>query len=146
MSNHTIQILFSRTLFQNNIKELFNTLSIVNPKFAAGSEQWASLSKHRDIISPLVHTFNEDIKKVILPAIKNSVIYLEPTDLQELLKRIPKNPGSHLKRNLFEFSELESQFSERRYQLDPDIGVRMKFIVELIKQCDGPKERVIIFS
>uniref|UniRef100_A0A3Q7HSE1 SNF2 N-terminal domain-containing protein n=1 Tax=Solanum lycopersicum TaxID=4081 RepID=A0A3Q7HSE1_SOLLC len=48
--------------------------------------------------------------------------------------------------NKKEFSDLESQLSERRYRLDPDIGVKTKFVVELIKLCDGPKDRVIIFS
>uniref|UniRef100_A0A3Q7HU95 Helicase C-terminal domain-containing protein n=1 Tax=Solanum lycopersicum TaxID=4081 RepID=A0A3Q7HU95_SOLLC len=39
-----------------------------------------------------------------------------------------------------------SQLSERRYRLDLYIGVKTKFVVELIKLCDGPKERVIIFT
>ncbi|KAH0645779.1 hypothetical protein KY290_034581 [Solanum tuberosum] len=165
------RILLSGTPFQNNIKEFYNTLSIVCPKFAADSEQkWASLSSSidnnpraleelRDIIAPLVHTCSEDVKKVSLPGLKSTVIHLKPTDLQkELLKRIPENPGSlsnlsslisvhpSLVANRKEFSDLESQLSERRYRLDPDIGVKTKFVVELIKLCDGLKERVIIFS
>ncbi|KAK4737249.1 hypothetical protein R3W88_000946 [Solanum pinnatisectum] len=63
------RILLSRTPFKNNIKDLYNTLCIVNPKFAADFKQkWASLSSSidknaraleelRDIISPLVHEF-----------------------------------------------------------------------------------------
>ncbi|KAG5592701.1 hypothetical protein H5410_043215 [Solanum commersonii] len=160
------RILLSGTPFQNHIKEFYNTLSIVCPKFAADSEQkWASLSSSidnnpqaleelRDIIAPLVHTCSEDVKKVSLPGLKSTVIHLKPTDLQkELLKRIPENPGSlsnlsslisvhpSLVANRKEFSDLESQLSERRYRLDPDIGIKTKFVVELIKLCDGPKER-----
>ncbi|MCD7473250.1 hypothetical protein HAX54_014975, partial [Datura stramonium] len=89
----------------NNINELYNTLYVVNLKFAADSEQkWASLSSSidkngraleelRDIISPLVHKCSENVKKVSLPVIKDTVIHLKPTTLQkELLTRILENP------------------------------------------------------
>ena len=45
-----------------------------------------------------------------------------------------------------ELSELESQLKERRCRLDADIGVKLKFVIELIRICSGWKERVIIFS
>ncbi|KAK4721905.1 hypothetical protein R3W88_012138 [Solanum pinnatisectum] len=167
------RILLSGTPFQNNIKELYNTLYVVSPKFASDLEQkWASLSSSidknaraleelRDIISPVVHRCSENVKKVSLPGIRDTVIHLKPTDLQkELLKRIPENPGSFYEQNLVslisvhpslvakrkEFSESVSHLKEQRCRLDPDIGVKMKFVVELIKLCGGPKERVIIFS
>nr|XP_004246174.1 SNF2 domain-containing protein CLASSY 3-like [Solanum lycopersicum] len=167
------RILLSGTPFQNNIKELYNTLCVVSPKFAADLEQkWASLSSSidknaraleelRDILSPLVHKCSENVKKVGLPGIRDTVIHLKPTELQkELLKRVPENPGSFYEQNLMslisvhpslvanrkEFSELESQLKERRCRLDPDIGVKMKFVIELIRLCGGLKERVIIFS
>ncbi|MCE5166264.1 hypothetical protein HAX54_016619, partial [Datura stramonium] len=143
------------------------------PKFAAYSEQkWASLSSSIDkngraleelryIISPLVHKCSENVKKVSLPGIRDSVIHLKPTDLQkELLTRIPENPSSFYDQNLVslisvhpslvankkEFSEFEDQLKERRCRLDPDIGVKMKFVVELIRLCGGTNERVIISS
>ncbi|XP_055823158.1 SNF2 domain-containing protein CLASSY 4-like [Solanum dulcamara] len=167
------RILLSGTPFQNNIKELYNTLCVVSPKFAADLEQkWASLSSSidknaraleeiRDIISPFVHRCSENVKKVSLPGIRDTVIHLKPTDLQkEMLERIPENPSSFYEQNMVslisvhpslvakrkEFFELESQLQEKKCRLDPDIGVKMKFVVELIKLCGGPKERVIIFS
>ncbi|KAH0784348.1 hypothetical protein KY290_003946 [Solanum tuberosum] len=167
------RIVLSGTPFQNNIKELYNTLCVVSPKFAADLEQkWASLSSSidknaraleelRDIISPLVHKCSENVKKVSLPGIRDTVIHLKPTDLQkELLRRIPENPSSFYEQNLVslisvhpslvakrkEFSDLESQLTERGCRLDPDTGVKMKFVVELIRLCGGQKERVIIFS
>ncbi|KAL3348371.1 hypothetical protein AABB24_021834 [Solanum stoloniferum] len=167
------RIVLSGTPFQNNIKELYNTLCVVSPKFAADLEQkWASLSSSvdknaraleelRDIISPLVHKCNENVKKVSLPGIRDTVIHLKPTDLQkELLRRIPENPSSFYEQNLVslisvhpslvakrkEFSDLENQLTERGCRLDPDTGVKMKFVVELIRLCGGLKERVIIFS
>uniref|UniRef100_A0A3Q7HUA7 Helicase ATP-binding domain-containing protein n=1 Tax=Solanum lycopersicum TaxID=4081 RepID=A0A3Q7HUA7_SOLLC len=76
------RILLSGIPFQNNIKEFYNTLSIVCPKFTANSEQkWASpsssidnnpraLKELRDIIAPIVHTCTEDVKKGSLPGLK----------------------------------------------------------------------------
>ncbi|CAN4127735.1 unnamed protein product [Withania somnifera] len=167
------RILLSGTPFQNNIKELYNTLCVVSPKFAAELEhKWASLScfvdknvraleELRDMIAPLVHKCSENVKKLSLPGIRDTVIHLKPTDLQkELLKRIPENPGSFYEQNMVslisvhpslvakrnEFSDLESQLKERGCRLDPNIGVKVKFVVELIRLCGGLKERVIIFS
>ncbi|KAM3322223.1 SNF2 domain-containing protein CLASSY 4-like [Capsicum chacoense] len=167
------RILLSGTPFQNNVKELYNTLCVVSPKFAADLEQkWASISscvdkntraleELRDIISPLVHTCSENVKKVSLPGIRDTVIHLRPTDLQkELLKVIPENPGSFYEQNLLslisvhpslvakkeEFTKFESLLKEKRCRLDPDTGVKTKFVVELIRLCGGTKERVIIFS
>ncbi|MCD7468299.1 hypothetical protein HAX54_006351 [Datura stramonium] len=167
------RILLSGTPFQNNIKELYNTLCVVSPKFAADLEQkWASLSSSidknvraleelRDMIAPLVHRCSENVKKESLPGIRDTVIHLKPTDLQkQLLKRIPENPDSFYEQNLLslisvhpslvakrnKFSDLQSQLKERGCRLDPNTGVKMKFVVELIRLCDGLKERVIIFS
>ncbi|CAN4080798.1 unnamed protein product [Withania somnifera] len=167
------RILLSGTPFQNNIKELYNTFCVVSPKFAADLEKkWTSLSSSidknaqalvelRNMISPLVHKCSENVKKVSLPGIRDTVIHLKPTGMQkELFKRIPENLGCFYEQNLVslisvhpslvanrkEFSELEGQLKNRRYRLDPDIGVKMKFVVELIRLCGGPKERVIIFS
>ncbi|PHT58898.1 hypothetical protein CQW23_01261 [Capsicum baccatum] len=167
------RIVLSGTPFQNNIKELYNTLCVVSPKFAGDMEQkWVSLSSSleknaraleelRDIISPLVHSCSKNVKRVSLPGIRDTVVHLKPTYLQkELLKRITENLGSFYEQNLAslisvhpslvakrkEFSEFESRLKEIRCWLDPDIGVKMKFVVELIRLCGGTKERVIIFS
>uniref|UniRef100_M0ZNS9 ATP-dependent helicase n=1 Tax=Solanum tuberosum TaxID=4113 RepID=M0ZNS9_SOLTU len=145
----------------------------ISPKFAADLEhKWAYLSSSidknvraleelRDMIAPLVHKCSENVKKVSLPGIRDIVIHLKPTHLQkELLKRIPENPGSFYEQNMVslisvhpslvatrkEFVDLESQLKERGCRLDPDNGVKMKFVVELIRLCGGLKERVIIFS
>ena len=115
----------------------------------------------RDILSPLVHKCSKKLNKVSLPGIQDTIIHLKPTELKkELLKRVPENPGSFYEQNLMslisvypslvanrkEFSELESQLKERRCRLDADIGVKLKFVIELIRICGGWKERVIIFS
>ncbi|KAF3636589.1 putative transcriptional regulator ATRX -like protein [Capsicum annuum] len=161
------RILLSETPFQNNIKELYNTLFIVSPKFVADSEKkWASLSSSidkntraleelRDIISPFLHKCSENVKRVSLPGIRNTVIHLKPTDLQkDLLKRIPENPGSFHEQNLVslisvhpllvekkkEFPEFETLLKERRFHLDPDIGEKIKFVAKLIRLWWGKRE------
>ena len=131
------------TFFQNNIKELYNTLCVVSPMFAADLEQkWDSLSistdknaraleELRDIISPLVHKCSESVKKVSIPGIRNTIVHLKHTVLQnELLTRIPEYPNSFNEQNLaslggkelsvYGFSDLESQLKESGCQLDPD--------------------------
>ncbi|KAF3634181.1 putative transcriptional regulator ATRX -like protein [Capsicum annuum] len=138
-------------------------------KLRSWAKKWAFLSSSleknarelQDIISPLVHSCSENVKRVSLLGIRDTVVHVKPTYLQkELLKRIPENPGSFYEQNLAslisvhpslvekrkEFSEFESRLKEIRCRLDPDIGVRMKFFVELIRLCGGTKERVIIFS
>ncbi|KAG5591229.1 hypothetical protein H5410_041743 [Solanum commersonii] len=72
------RILFSETLFQTNIKEFYNTLSIVYAKFGADPQQkWVYISSSidknaraleelRDITSPIVHACSQDVKKVSL--------------------------------------------------------------------------------
>ncbi|OIS99802.1 PREDICTED: SNF2 domain-containing protein CLASSY 4 [Nicotiana attenuata] len=167
------RILLSGTVFQNNFKELYNTLRVVCPKFAAESEQkWASLSNSidtntraleelRDMIAPLIHICSENVKMKSLPGIRDTLVYLKPTDLQKkLLNMIPEYPGSFDFRNMVSlisvhpslvankkvFSDLESQLNERECRLDPNTGVKTKFVVELIRLCDGMRERVIVFS
>uniref|UniRef100_A0A3Q7HLY2 Helicase C-terminal domain-containing protein n=1 Tax=Solanum lycopersicum TaxID=4081 RepID=A0A3Q7HLY2_SOLLC len=167
------RVLLYQTPFQNNIKELYNTLCVVSPKIASDLEQkWFSLSssidknareleKLKDIRSPFVHKCSKNVKKVSLPRIRDTIIHLKPTELQnELLKRVPENPRSFYEENLMslisvhlslvtnrkELSELESQLKERRCRLDVDIGVKLKFVIELIRICGWWKERVIIFS
>ncbi|TMW81152.1 hypothetical protein EJD97_011544 [Solanum chilense] len=120
-----------------------------------------ALQEVRDNLSPLVHKCSENVKKVSLPGIQDTIIHLKPIELhKELLKRVPENPESFYEQNLMslisvhpslvanikEFSELESQLKERRCRLDPDIGVKMKFVIELIRICGGWKDRVIKFS
>uniref|UniRef100_A0A3Q7IIH4 SNF2 N-terminal domain-containing protein n=1 Tax=Solanum lycopersicum TaxID=4081 RepID=A0A3Q7IIH4_SOLLC len=107
------RVLLSQTPFQNKIKELYNTLCAVSPKIAADLEQkWASLSSSidknaraleelRDICSLSVHKYSENVKKVTLAGIRDTIIHLKPTELQkELLKRVPENLGSFYEQNV----------------------------------------------
>ncbi|XP_069144567.1 SNF2 domain-containing protein CLASSY 3-like [Solanum lycopersicum] len=163
------RVLISQTPFQNNTKELYNTLSVVSPKIVADLEQKsASLSSLidknaraledlRDIHSPFVHKYSENVKMVSLPGIRDTIIDLKPT---ELLNRVPENSTPFYEQNLMslisvhpsfvankkEFSELESQIKERRCRLYPNIGVKKKFVIQLIRIWGGWKERVIVFS
>ncbi|PHT58893.1 hypothetical protein CQW23_01256 [Capsicum baccatum] len=104
-----------------------DTLYVVSPKFAGDMEQkWASLSSSleknaraleelRDIISPLVHSCSENVKRVSLPGIRDTVVHVKPTYLQkELLKRLPENPGSFYEQNLASLISVHHSLVEKR--------------------------------
>ncbi|PHT53977.1 hypothetical protein CQW23_08439 [Capsicum baccatum] len=71
-----MDILLPGTPFQNNIKELYHTL--------------LSSEELRDMISPWAHKHSENVKKVSLPDIRDTVIHLKPTDLKNATKSYPK--------------------------------------------------------
>ncbi|KAL4323433.1 hypothetical protein GQ457_11G011050 [Hibiscus cannabinus] len=107
------RIILSGTPFQNNFKELFNTLWIVRPKFAEGIQYkekkrrgrkgdqeklkftyWIGsienevdrndkLREVRALIKPFVHVYKGTILQTALPGLKHSLVVLRPTDLQK---------------------------------------------------------------
>ncbi|KAK8638565.1 hypothetical protein V6N13_136983 [Hibiscus sabdariffa] len=107
------RIILSGTPFQNNFKELFNTLWIVKPKFAEGIQYkekkrrgrkgdqeklkftyWIGsiendvdrndkLREVRALIKPFVHVYKGTILQTALPGLKHSLVVLRPTDLQK---------------------------------------------------------------
>ncbi|KAG5632484.1 hypothetical protein H5410_004201 [Solanum commersonii] len=102
----------------------FTTLSISNEKNAQALEEL------RDIMSPLFHKCSENVKK---------------TCRRSCLKEFQRILAPFM--NKFVVSDLYSSFiSGKEERLDPDIGVKMIFVVELIRLCSRRKERVIIFS
>ncbi|XP_042756939.1 SNF2 domain-containing protein CLASSY 3 isoform X2 [Lactuca sativa] len=108
------RVILSGTPFQNNFRELFNTLHLVRPSTAkdimnqkifaemmiryrnkkkSRSESAASgdIEKLKAIISPFVHVHKGKILESKLLGLKSSVILLNPPPLQ---KRLIKNLGS----------------------------------------------------
>ncbi|CAI9279285.1 unnamed protein product [Lactuca saligna] len=108
------RVILSGTPFQNNFRELFNTLHLVRPATAkdimnqkifaemmircrnkkkSRSESAASgdIEKLKAIISPFVHVHKGKILESKLHGLKSSVILLNPPPLQ---KRLIKNIGS----------------------------------------------------
>ncbi|VVA29446.1 PREDICTED: SNF2 [Prunus dulcis] len=189
------RILLSGTPFQNNFQELFNTICLVRPTFAASIEstkfsrdlprnrgrksngekwKWTSLAsssgkvvddkeKHatevKAQIAPFVHVYKGSVLQDSLPGLRNSVVVLHPTQLQERFhKRI------QVVKELFRYENLEALISfhpslllkedafsadQGRLQelkLNPDAGVKAKFVMELIRLSDALKEKVLVFS
>ncbi|PQQ12428.1 SNF2 domain-containing protein CLASSY 4 [Prunus yedoensis var. nudiflora] len=175
--------------------ELFNTICLVRPTFAASIEstkfsrdlprnqgrksngekwKWNSLAssngkvvddkeKHatevKAQIAPFVHVYKGSVLQDSLPGLRNSVVVLHPTPLQERFhKRI------QVVKELFRYENLEALISfhpslllkedafsadQRRLQelkLNPDAGVKAKFVMELIRLSDALKEKVLVFS
>ncbi|KAK1425091.1 hypothetical protein QVD17_20435 [Tagetes erecta] len=179
------RVVLSGTPFQNNFKELFNTLCIVRPtkaksiareKFFADMIQSKNMKKCGDrsssenieklkeIISPFVHVHKGHILESKLPGLKRSVILLNPPAFQ---KGLIENMGisasnfeyehkvalvsvhpslilhcalSEKEKNLINKQELED------VRLDPEVGVKTRFVMELIRLSLSLNEKVLIFS
>ncbi|KAL2528772.1 SNF2 domain-containing protein CLASSY 4-like [Forsythia ovata] len=183
------RIILSGTPFQNNFRELYNTLCLVNPKFMdqiakirqsckkGGREinetrrKWKTLTKSidktmdnestklRTMIDPFVHVHKGSILQESLPGLRDSLVFLRPSELQKSLLKIAS------KAKLF-FHEVRlvslisvhpslvaenSMFSDHTKKLKGieskiDAGVKTKFITKLLWLADALGERVLVFS
>ncbi|GFQ08003.1 snf2 domain-containing protein classy 3 [Phtheirospermum japonicum] len=173
------RIILSGTPFQNNLHELFNTLSVVNPKFAHGIEseikilksrrmgrkelknlKKGTILKLRTMLDPFVHVHKGTILKESLPGLRNTLVFLHPTELQkELLEASSKTHSSifHRIRQVSLISVHPSLMSEAGMSLPPrerksediesvDAGVKTRFVLKLIQLADALGERVLVFS
>ncbi|KAL2461112.1 SNF2 domain-containing protein CLASSY 3 [Abeliophyllum distichum] len=183
------RIILSGTPFQNNFEELYNTLYLVNPKFAdqiTGIHQsckrgrpkknvargkWTTLTKSirkttddglmklRTMIDPFVHVHKGTILQESLPGIRDSLIFLRPTELQKSLLEIASEEQKflHMVRVVSLISvhpslvAEEKMFSAHKRKLKGieskiDAGVKTKFVTKLIWLADALGERVLIFS
>ncbi|XP_074330399.1 SNF2 domain-containing protein CLASSY 3-like [Apium graveolens] len=169
------RIILSGTPFQNNFKELYNTLRLVNPKFCKTTKsEWASLTKKlkllKETISPFVHVHKGRILQENCPGLNDAMILLRPTDLQKMLIDLladlvkPKDQRN----NYLQFSHVmsvvsvhpsllpdcwfqEQQFSAYKDRLeklkkDPYSGAKTKFVIELCRLSEALNEKVLIFS
>ncbi|XP_073145153.1 SNF2 domain-containing protein CLASSY 3-like isoform X2 [Henckelia pumila] len=186
------RIMLTGTPFQNNFTELYNTLCLVNPKFAnhfksdetrqtstkkRGRNSDAARSKFMDFASSICKNTDEELKKLrgmldpfvhlhkgsilqdSLPGLRNTLVFLYPTELQNTLLEIATR-----ERNIFHRIQLVSlisvhpslvsewkRFSDYKKELEEieltfDAGVKTKFIMNLISLADALGERVLIFS
>nr|XP_011470598.1 PREDICTED: SNF2 domain-containing protein CLASSY 3-like [Fragaria vesca subsp. vesca] len=121
----------------------------------------------RKMISPFVHVYKGTILQDKLPGLRNSVVVLQPTALQQrYLDRIQKI------RSTFKYEVIEARitihpslllneerstfFEEDEYsgdwesltelKLNPGCGVKARFAVDLIRLCQATNERVLVFS
>lgn len=173
------RILLSGTPFQNNFNELFNTLCLVRPMFAEKFEsgEWASLTSAiskatddedhklrqlRALIDPFVHIHKGTVLQEALPGLKNFLVILKPTELQQVLLR-----SIQKKRPSLEMEYIESLISVHpslmllksgkkehvvnvdqleKHKLNPDAGVKTKFLMKLIRLSEAINDKVLIFS
>ncbi|CAI9770456.1 unnamed protein product [Fraxinus pennsylvanica] len=183
------RIILSGTPFQNNFEELYNTLYLVNPKFAdqitgiyqscrrgrpnknVARGKWTSLTKSirkttdgglmklRKMIDPLVHVHKGTILQESLPGMRDSLVFLRPTELQKSLLEIASEERVflHMVRVVSLISvhpslvAEERMFSAHKRKLKEieskiDAGVKMKFVTKLIWLADALGERVLVFS
>ncbi|KAL8100836.1 SNF2 domain-containing protein CLASSY 3-like [Apium graveolens] len=187
------RIILSGTPFQNNFNELYNTLRLVNPTFDRKSTKFGGAMKKslrrvskelksnwsghklmelKHMISPFVHVHKGKILQTRCPGLKDALIRLELTDLQQELIAALKTKAalktSDSKNTYFELSHEislvsvhpsllpercleEHQFSAYRNKLDrlkrnPHSGAKTKFVVELCRLSAALKEKVLIYS
>ncbi|XP_073065981.1 SNF2 domain-containing protein CLASSY 4-like [Primulina eburnea] len=117
------------------------------------------LKKLRAMLDPFVHLHKGSILQDSLPGLRNTLVFLHPTELQKTLLEIATKEG-----NIFHRIQLVSlisvhpslvskskRFSDYKNELEEieltvDAGVKTKFIMNLISLADALGERVLIFS
>ncbi|XP_061343921.1 SNF2 domain-containing protein CLASSY 3-like [Gastrolobium bilobum] len=123
------------------------------------------LKEIRDMISPFVHVHKGTILQERLPGLRKLVVFLKPTQLQkEIFEDIQKKRTSLAQGKiylnvlkleyeesvaavhpaLFSLSEGKEKF--QRFRLNPEEGVKTKFLMELIRLCGLVNEKVLVFS
>ncbi|GJV34912.1 SNF2 domain-containing protein CLASSY 3-like protein [Tanacetum coccineum] len=144
-----------RTPFQNNFRELFNTLRLVRPAMAINLEKEKvftdmiqprnkkkasdkstskDITKLKKIISPFVHVHKgRDLRKTFEYEHKVALVSVHPSLI--LHSSLSKKDD-----NLMNKQEL------KKVRLCPDVGVKMKFVMELNRLSVSLNEKVLIFS
>ncbi|KAL1832862.1 hypothetical protein ACET3Z_002513 [Daucus carota] len=181
------RIILSGTPFQNNFVELYNTLRLVSPKFDSKSSKfddtlekklrkiskelksnWSGrkLMELKHMISPFVHVHKGKIIQERCPRLKDALIRLQPTDLQEELIAALKTKDhknghfeiaheislvsvhpSLLPKQCFRLHQFSSYKDKlQRLKKDPYSGAKTKFVIELCRLSVALKERVLIFG
>ncbi|KAI5655811.1 hypothetical protein M9H77_32998 [Catharanthus roseus] len=181
------RIILSGTPFQNNFDELYNTFCLVNQKFSEdisietcrnravrknnpAKGKWASLTnlinknaddaveELRAMMDPFVHVHKGTILQESLPGLRDTLVVLNPTDLQQkLLTRIPEDcflERVHLLSMISVHPSLVAQnklFSDQKNFLEqlktrPEAGVKTQFVIEIVRLSKARGEKVLIFS
>ncbi|KAK9273366.1 hypothetical protein L1049_018175 [Liquidambar formosana] len=131
---------------------------------SVGEPAEAAIEELRGMIAPFVHVHKGSILQESLPGLKDCVVVLNPPQLQKsLVENIQRS------RNTFEFEyklslitihpslilhltlsqreeSIIDQVSLERLRLNPDEGVKTRFLVALIRLCEAMNERVLVFS
>eukprot|EP00257_Ricinus_communis_P015650 XP_015573614.1 SNF2 domain-containing protein CLASSY 3 isoform X1 [Ricinus communis] len=121
------------------------------------------LEEVRAMIKPFVHVYRGNILQQRLPGLRDAMVILQPVQLQKslldkvqgtgnfhseyLVSLVSLHPSSLLL--LKKISNLE-KFAERsvleKHKLNPEMGAKTKFLMEIILLSEAMKERVLVFS
>ncbi|XP_031390089.1 SNF2 domain-containing protein CLASSY 3-like [Punica granatum] len=187
------RVSLSGTPFQNNFDELHNTLYVVRPKIAEsipphlkrfckrGTSTYIDgnpdegINEIKAIMAPFVHLHKGDILQKNLPGLRDTVVVLNPSELQlDVLRSIQGADDTETakrkrKDNVFDFEHKQALISvhpslvlslkaeERsvisreeekleRHKLNPSEGVKTRFLVEFLRLCLTMGEKVLVFS
>ncbi|KAA0038518.1 SNF2 domain-containing protein CLASSY 4-like [Cucumis melo var. makuwa] len=121
----------------------------------------AELKEIRALINPFVHVYKGSILQEKLPGLRKSTVILWPAELQKnFLERV------QARKNSFEVEYVESLISVHpslilksdkgdcefdkdmleRCRLNPDLGVKLQFLLEIIRLSEALNEKVLVFS
>lgn len=121
----------------------------------------AELKEIRALINPFVHVYRGSILQEKLPGLRKSTVILWPAELQKsFLERIQARKHS------FEVEYVESLISVHpslilkcdkgdcevdkdmleRFRLNPELGVKLQFLLEIIRLSEALNEKVLVFS
>ncbi|KAB1201065.1 SNF2 domain-containing protein CLASSY 3 [Morella rubra] len=172
------RIILSGTPFQNNFDELYNVLVLARPEFSNKRHKWESLTssitkssderlrcekvkKVREMFEPFVHVYEGSILQEKIPGLRDSVVILQPSELQ---KSLFHELSRYMSRHDFNFEYWESLISvhpslslkhskaefpsdrEKLKRLNPEAGVKLQFLMELIRLSEAMNEKVLVFS
>ncbi|XP_037496282.1 SNF2 domain-containing protein CLASSY 3 isoform X2 [Jatropha curcas] len=121
------------------------------------------LAEVRAIIGPMVHVHRGNILQQRLPGLVDSVVILKPVHLQEiLLDKVQKAGGTNFNLEYLvsvvsvhpslmreQSINIEEPFAWdklKRHRLNPEFGVKTRFLVELIRLSNAMHEKVLVFS
>ncbi|CAH9120109.1 unnamed protein product [Cuscuta europaea] len=129
-----------------------------------GRENWASITgsilntenernveELRQLIGPLVHVHKGTILQEKLPGLMIWQVYLKLTPTQQKLQNMISSKHFMEQDNWMTLISVHPSLApegEARGvdELDPGGGVKTRFVLELVRLCDGRGERVIVFS
>ncbi|KAL5995054.1 hypothetical protein ACLOJK_025112 [Asimina triloba] len=125
----------------------------------------ANLEKLRSLMDPFVHVYKGSILNQ-LPGLRDCILVLHPPPLQKSI--LESFTNSDFGNNFYQeyctalisvhpsllidckISEKDGIIIERdqleKLRLNPDAGVKTKFVIEFIRLCDAMNEKVLIFS
>ncbi|CAN6707670.1 unnamed protein product [Malus baccata var. baccata] len=150
---------FRRNQSQKRNLETWQWTSVTNCSGNINDKRERHATEVKAKIAPFVNVYKGSVLQDSLPGLRNSVVVLRPTQLQEEYHKRIQGIKSQ-----FEYEHLESLISIHpslllnkeafsgewdklnKLKLNPDVGVKVKFVMDLIRLSNALNERVLVFS